>query len=283
VQLNTFVRGFEMITQTIEKAVDTYAQFDASVLRAQFFLSEFGHSVPTQEISEFARQLSLATGESQGQIAALEGYLSRFRATSGEIERATKILTNASQATGVPIEHLGHMIERARLGHARGLWDELGIQVKGFEGQIYSLNQIMDIVDQHTRGFSDQFGSTLPGEMKKASAAVEDLTIQFGRLFSPIFLAVLEAFTEIVRGMADAFSALADAAGIATPGLEGAGAAASSGGGASRGEDYLQQITFNTGPQGPLAQALTGGGSYGEPGRGGISVRDFTVAFRHVR
>lgn len=263
--------------------METYAEFDASVVRAQFFLNEFGNSLPTEQIADFARQLSLSTGASQGAIAGLEGYLARFRASGADIERATQVIVNASQATGVGVERLGRLIERARQGHARGLWTELGIQVKGFEGQLYSLNQIIDIVDNHTRGFSEQFGQTLPGELRKTAAAVEDMVIQFGRLFAPAMLVGLRVLQGIVHDLAETFRLLADALGIATPGMEGAGrAAGAAGSGINRTDQYLQQIAFNTGPQGPLAHAMTGGGSFAEPG-GGLHIRDFNLQFRAVR
>lgn len=282
VELNTFLRGFEMIVGAIDKAVETYAQFDAAVVRTQFFLTQFGNSLPTQEIADFARELSLTTGESERAIASVEGYLARFRTEGADIERATRVIVNASQATGVSIEEMAQMIEKARTGHARALWRELGINIRGVEGQLYSLNQVIDIIDQHTGGFSEVFGTTLPGELRKTGAAIEDLVIQFGRLFSPVMMAALGLITEVVRDLADVFRGLADAMGIAIPGMEGAAAAAGVGGGTSDTTDYLRQITFNTGPQGPLARALTGGGSYAEPGSG-VGIRDFSVAFRHVR
>jgi hypothetical protein len=283
VELNTFLRGFQLIAQGIKEAEDAFIEYDTALLRTQFFLQEFGNAMPLGQLTEFTRQISLATGETQTHIASLEGYLARFRASGAEIERATQVIINASQATGVPIERLGHLIERARAGHARGLWDELGIQVKGLEGQLYSLNQIINIVDEHTRGFSSQFGDTLPAALKKTQAAFEDMQIAFGQLLSPAVLGIARFMQEVFEGWALAARALAGALGIALPALQGAGAAAgAAGGGINRTEEYLRQITFNTGPQGPLGTALRGGGSYSEPG-GGLRIRDFNTQFRHVR
>jgi hypothetical protein len=280
-QLNTFVRGFQLITQVIGAAEEAFIAYDSAILRSQFFLNEFGHSLPTAEIAEFARTLSLSTGESQTAIVSLTGYLARFRASAQEIERADQVLTNASLATGVSLERMGHLIERARQGHARGLWDELGIQVKGLDGQLYSLNQIIDIVDQHTSGFAAQWGETLPGSLAKTKAAFEDMMVSLGQLLSPAILATANSLAAIFETIADSARSFAESLGIALPSLGTAGAAAAAGGGgnANRVEQYLQAITFNTGPQGPLGRALLGGGSYSEPG-GGLHIRDFNVMMR---
>lgn len=283
VQLNTYVRGFQLIAGVVEEAAQAYVAYDTAVLRTQFFLQEFGHSLPVGQITEFTRALSLSTGEAQTSIAGLMGYLARFRASAGDIERATQVLTNASQATGVDLERLGHLVERARQGHARGLWDQLGIQVRGFEGQLYSLNQIIDIVDQHTRGFSAVFAETLPGSLRRTGAALADLGLQFGR-FAQVLRPIADVFTRVFEGWARLFKSIADSLGVpAAEGLGGAGRAAGVGMARNtRAEEYLQQITFNTGPQGPLVRAVHGGGSFLEPG-GGVAVRDFGVTFRHVR
>jgi hypothetical protein len=282
VELNTFVRGFQAITEVISQAEAAFVEYDAAILRTQFFLAQFGNAMPVGQITDFTRQVSLATGETQTHIAALEGYLARFRASGDEIERATQVIVNASQATGVPIEQLGHLIERARAGHARGLWDQLGIQVKGMEGQLYSLNQIISIVDEHTRGFSEQFGDTLPGSLRKTEAALNDMFIALGALLSPAIIALAQTLQVVFEGIADAARTTADVFGITLPTLAGAGAAAAASGGINRTEDYLAQITFNTGPQGPLGRALRGGGSFAAPG-GGLHIRDFNLAFRSVR
>jgi hypothetical protein len=278
-QLNTFLAGFQLITQAVGAAEEAFVGYEASVLRTQFFLEQFGHSLPTQQIADFTRAISLQTGETQSAIASLEGYLARFKASGADIERATQVIINASQATGVPIEQLGHLIERARAGHARGLWDELGIQVKSMEGQLYSLNQIIDIVDQHTHGFADQFGTTLPGEIKKTTAAFNDMLISLGALLSPAILATAHALQVIFEGIAEAAREVAGAFGVTLPDLAGAAGAAAAGSGTSKTEDYLEQIVHNTGPQGPLGRALLGGGSFNQPG-GGLHIRDFNMQFR---
>lgn len=285
VELNTFLRGFELIAGAVERAVETYSNFDASIQRAQFLLQQFGHSLPAGELTDFARQLSLTTGASQGAIAGLEAYLARFRGTGTDIEHTTQVILEASQATGLSLERIGHGVEAAVAGHGRMFWKELGIQIKGVEGQLLSLNQVTSILEAHFGGFAARFGESLPGALLKASAAVEDLVIQFGRLFSPAFLALVQIFTSVVETLAETFHNLADSLGIATPGLEGAGAAlATSGGGTlNRTEQYLEQIAFNTGPQGPLVRVVGhGGGSFAEPG-GGVPIRDFNLQFRSVR
>jgi len=73
---------------------------------------------------------------------------------------------------------------------------------------------------------------------------------------------------------------VADQLGIPLGAL-GNAAGGASGGGQGKGEDYLREIAFNTGPQGPLGRALRGGGSYDEPG-GGLRIRDYNQMQRHV-
>jgi len=283
VALDTFLQGFRLIVGAVEAAEQAFAEYDTSILRTQFLLQQFGHAMPMQELTDFTRQVSLATGETQTHVAALEAYLARFRASGDDIEHATQVIVSAAQASGVPIEHLGQLIEKARAGHARGLWSELGIQVKGLEGQLYSLNQIVDIVDEHFHGFSDQFAGSLPQALKRTEAAFQDMQIAFGQLFSPVTLRFAEALATIFEGIAGAVRAISANLGIALPDLQGAASAAGgAGSGTSRTEQYLEQITFNTGPQGPLGRALRGGGSFAQPG-GGLHIRDFNMQFRSVR
>lgn len=277
-ELNTVLQAFNLISSAVGEVEQAFIGYEAQVVRTQFFLEKFGHSLPTGELQAFISQLSTATGQTQSDIAAAASSMARFSSAGVNMEKNLKDVANAALAANVPMEDFAHLIERAMEGHGRGLWSALGIQIKGMEGQLYSFSQVMDMVNQHTAGFSEQFSNTLPGALLKTKAAFDDMLIALGELLSPAILAFSEHLADIFKSIADFARTAAASFGIVAPDMAGA-AGAAGGGGRSRVEDYLQQITTNTGPQGPLGRALLGGGSFSQPG-GGLVIRDFNTMFR---
>jgi hypothetical protein len=283
-QVDFVVAAVRTVVDAIAGAVDILDQYDSALLRTQFFLNEWGSAMPTEQISAFTRQVSLSTGITQQAAASTEAYLARFRASAGDIERATTAIANASLATGVSMEHIARGLEMARAGRGREFWRDLGIQVKGTEGQFFSLDQMTTLLDRHFGGFAEQFQNTLPGALNQTRSALFDMNEQLAKLFSPIIIGSARLLAQFFEMIANAAKSIGDSLGISLPDL--GGGAGGLGGASSTGnpvEDYLAQIVQNTGPTGPLARALTGGGSFAATPGGAVGLRDFSQMMRAAR
>jgi hypothetical protein len=263
----------------IKSGVEAFADYDRALLRTQLFMHNFGQSLPVGELRQFDQALARSTGSSQTEILGLQAYLSRFNMAAPQLQHSTKVIVDASKATGIGLEEMARAIEMARKGNAKALFADLGIPIKNVAGYLGDYNAILAVVERHTKGMAATMGNTLPGSLDKANAAVENLKLQFGDLIGPFASRSVRGFTRIVDDLADAIERLnghrSSALGTAVGGSDlGAG-------GSDQSEDYLRRIAFNTGPQGTLGAALRGGGSFGEPG-GGLRIRDFNQMFRGV-
>jgi hypothetical protein len=277
IALDTFLAGFAMMTKFIGQATDAFVQYDDAILRTQFLLEQFGHAMPLGEISEFTRQLSLTTGQLQTDIANTEAYLTRFKVSGQDMEHALRVLADTAGAVHAPLQEISKGLEMARAGHAREFFSTLGIQVRGVEGQLLSMNAVLTILEQHFGGFTEKMEGTLPMAMRKTAAAFQDMQIALGELFGPATLRTLELLQGLFEGIANAAREIGTFFGVQMPELSHALSAGSEN--RRRVEGYLEQITTNTGPQGALAHALLSGGSFSQPG-GGLVIRDFNTQFK---
>lgn len=288
VGFSTYLGAFREITGAVSGLVVELGQYDRELLRVQAFQRQLGQTLPAGQIEQFGQQLSLAAGVSQTEILQTLDYLSRYGVSARQAEADTQTLARASQATGVSMVRLAEGIEMARRGHARELFRELGIPVRGVADQLYSFDQLLKLVDLHTRDMALGFGNTLPGALARTSTAFENARLQVAKLIEPVATTWLQGLGIMLRMFAGDIQALREgrwadffSGRAAQNALKDAAFGGGAGGGESASEKYLRKIEFNTGPQGTLGRATRGGGSFAEPG-GGLRIRDFNQMFRRI-
>lgn len=281
------VAALAAVGVAVKDTIGDLAAYDRELLRVEAFQKRLGTSAPTKEVEGFARSLSLSAGVGQTDVLRTVDYLSRYGIQARQAERDTVILARAAQATGLDMAQLAQGIEEARRGHARELFKELGIPIKGVTDQMYSFDQMLRLVDLHTKDLQLGFGNTLPGALSRTQAAWDALRKEFGKLIEPAMVAGLNTLQRSLLGAerilhdlrthdwADIWRGLHGQAPLGQR-FGGAG-----GSGESASERYLRKIEFNTGPQGALGRATREGGSFAEPG-GGLRIRDFNAMMRHT-
>jgi hypothetical protein len=276
--------GMAAIATAIKDATNSFIDYDRAVIRTELTMKNMGQNLPTAEFTQFSRTLSLTTGTAEEDLVNLAGYLARFGTNAPTIERGMRIINDAAAYTGKSVEEMAVAFEKARTGNARQFFKDLGIPIKGVSGQLYDLNQIMDIVDQHTHGMAQRMGRELPGQMDKTTAAFKAMGHEAGRLFSPITGGLARIARRSALGYMAFFQDMANRAGIPQAGTTNQapvpGIGSLGGPGKPRNEEYLRKIEMNTGPQGALGRALRAGGSFGEPG-GGLHIRTLNQMLRH--
>lgn len=273
--------GVYAIGNAIKSSTEQLVEYDKELIRIQAFQKDMGQSVPTAEITEFTRNLSLALGISQIEILKTQDLLARYNVSTKDAARDTAVLARVSQAIGVSMDDFARGIQSARRGKARELFTELNIPIKGVTGQIYTFNQLLELADLKTRNMQAGF-SGLPKAAGQASAAFDAAKTSFGKLFEPTSIRILNDVAAAFQNLSDMAEDLRkndygkffrDLYFGPDPKRMAAAQAAAAGTGGNRSERYLREISLNTGPQGPLGRATRGGGAFGEPG-GGLRMRD---------
>jgi hypothetical protein len=273
------------IAMAVQEATDAVLAYDRAVIQTQITLKNMGRSLPSAEFTAFARSLSLATGQTETDLVNVSGYLARFRTDGQTIKRAMTDVANVAAVTTMNVEDVARTFEKMRTGNARAAFKELGIPMKGVEGQLYDLNQILTIVEQHFGSAGQLMGKELPGQVKRAEAAIQIMNNELGRLASPLTRWWADFRTGLAVAVAGTAILASRRLGIPEAGIQSQGATPGAGAlggpGRSKTEDYLRRIEMNTGPQGAMGKALRGGGAFGEPGSG-LFIRDFGAMFRHT-
>lgn len=273
------------IAIAVKEATNSFLAYDRAVIQTQITLKNMGRSLPAAEFTAFARSLSLATGQTETDLVNVSGYLARFRTDGQTIKRAMTDVANVSAVTSMSVEEVARTFESMRTGNAGAAFKELGIPIKGVQGQLYDLNQILTIVERHFGGAAEVIGKELPGQVKRAEAAIKIMNDELGRLVSPLTRWLADFRTGLAIAVAGTAIIASRRFGIPEAGLQGQGvtpgAGALGGPGRSKSEEYLRRIELNTGPQGAMGKALRGGGAFGERGSG-LFIRDFGAMFRHT-
>lgn len=276
-------QGMKMLAEGFMSGARAAGEFDAAVFRSSLTLRNLGQQVSQASVSRFSLDLSTQMGVSPTQVAQLTMFLARYRMTAEGISEASKIIVNASKATGIGVVEMAQMIEGARFGHGREMLKGLGIPIRVQPGQVLSFNQVLSQIQTRTRDATAGFNNTLPGSMERASASLERLNIVFHQLTDASLIKFENAVTNAASDLAYFGEKLLHWG--RRFGLFGGQAAERAEQAAAvRGDRdrYLREIAQNTGPQGPLAKALRGGGSF-DAFPGGLRIRDFNQAMRHVR
>lgn len=274
--------GIGALAEGLKSAIDTFATYDRSIIQTQQLMKNMGNSFPTGELADFARSTALANDVTQTNVMQGISYLARFRSDMATMKRAAVDFAQIQRFTGQSMEEIGKTFEKARTGHAREAFSEIGLMVKGVNGQLYSLGQLLDMTEPKIKGMAAAFKGTLPGALDQSKTALEDLRIQFGRLTAPAVTPIVGSFNETIQRWSGLMKLAADAHGAHLgPGGEQSAMPGFNKQFKNRSEEYLRAIEMNTGPQGHLGRALRAGGSFGDIGHGAY-IRDFNAMMRHT-
>jgi hypothetical protein len=298
---------FQQVTAVLNAAVQAGSEFERAMIRAGVAFRNAGINMTGPQAADIANRLSLQTGTNATDILNTEAYLARFHVGAGQIPRDMRIIIDAAKYTNHSVQEMAHAIEMAHMGSSRALRD-MGIPVHQLNGYLVDMQSLFDAVNEKVQGMARALQNTVPGQLDRLVNNWNQLLQAMERLNAGPLLVIFRGIAdalELAVKHADALVTLLETAAVLAltirygwAGLaagaalvafleisrrrfNSAAAQAALGGPGSKMEEYARQTAFNTGPQGPLGQALRPGGSFGEPG-GGLRIRDYNQQVRHL-
>lgn len=165
--------------------------------------------------ADLARQLQASTKATDDQIESTEEWIdATARATgiaddelrpaletlaraTGDLDEAQDLLTTSmdiATATGKPLQTVVEAISKAALNGSTGGLSRLGLKIKDVNGEMLTLDEIMQNAEKSMGGATAEAADTAAGKMARLQIAVDEAKEGFGQL---ILLPVAEWLSDI--------------------------------------------------------------------------------------
>lgn len=197
--------AFEKVEQFFEKAIEESLEAEKAFNRMQGALISTGKY--TKDLSEELREYAEATQEATGasaetiqNIIAQGVQMGLSVEKAQELEEATRKL---AAATGDTLEGAFSTMQASLAGQTRGLGKVLP-QIKELGTAQLKAGEQIDIVNKALNAQYELYVGSFAGGLAQAKSGVNDVYKEIGKMITqnPIVIAGLEAFNEIIFGIA---------------------------------------------------------------------------------
>ena len=181
-------------------AEDEKAQKD---LARQLETSTGATDAQVEAVEEYIKQTSLATGVTDDELRPAFETLAR---ATGDATKAQELLTVAmdiSAATGKPLQAVVDAISKAAQNGSTGGLARLGIKIKDVNGEMLTLDEIMQNAAATMGGAMAQQADTAAGKMAILNVKMEEAKEALGVQLMPVFLDAIEMFGALVTKIAE--------------------------------------------------------------------------------
>ena len=181
-------------------AEDERAQAD---LARQLETSTDATDIQIEAVEEYIKQTSLATGVTDDELRPAFETLAR---ATGDATKAQELLTIAmdiSAATGKPLQAVVEAISKAAQNGSTGGLARLGIKIKDVNGEMLTLDEIMQNAADTMGGAMATQAETASGKMAILNVKMEEAKEALGAQLMPTFLAAIEMFGNLVTKIAE--------------------------------------------------------------------------------